>query len=234
MRDRLCEFPDAGSMIANLADNIVRRLSAAVQDRGRASFVVSGGTTPGALFDVLSTRDAPWDKIWITLSDERWIAPTEDGSNEKLVRTRLLCGKAATAHFVAMKTEDVKPEDAQAAVGAAIAAMPHPFDVTLLGMGDDGHTASLYPQAAELKAALDTKAPALVHAVHAKNAAATGDRMTLSLRAILDSQWIVVLIKGAAKMKTYRDAEEGADPLKMPVRSVLAQADVPVEVFWAP
>jgi 6-phosphogluconolactonase len=234
MHDRLREFPDADSMIANLADEIVRRLSAAVRDRGRASFVVSGGTTPGALFDVLSERDAPWDKVWITLSDERWIAPSEDGSNENLVRTQLLRGKAASAHFVAMKTKDAKPEDAQAAVGAAIAAMPHPFDVTLLGMGDDGHTASLYPRAAELKAALDTQAPALVHAVHAQNAAATGDRMTLTLRAIMDSQWIVVLIKGAAKLKTYRDAEQGADPLEMPVRTVLAQAEVPVEVFWAP
>ncbi|HEY7976545.1 MAG TPA: 6-phosphogluconolactonase [Rhizomicrobium sp.] len=234
MHDRLREFPDADGMIANLADEIVRRLSAAVRDRGRASFVVSGGTTPGALFDVLCERDAPWDKVWITLSDERWIAPSEDGSNENLVRTRLLRGKAAAAHFVPMKTKDAKPEDAQATVGAAITAMPHPFDVTILGMGDDGHTASLYPHAPELKAALDTNAAALVHAVHAQNAAATGDRMTLTLRAILDSKWIVVLIKGDGKMKTYRDAEQGSDPLEMPVRTVLAQANVPVEVFWAP
>jgi 6-phosphogluconolactonase len=101
-------------------------------------------------------------------------------------------------------------------------------------MGDDGHTASLYPHAPELKAALDVEALALVHAVHARNAAATGDRMTLTLRAILESQWIAILIQGEAKLKTYRDAENGADVTQMPVRTVLARSRPPVEVFWAP
>jgi 6-phosphogluconolactonase len=234
MHDRLRRFADAQSMIAHLADEIVRRLDAGVRDHGHASLVVSGGTTPGALFDTLCERDAPWDKVRITLSDERWIAPDEDGSNEKLVRTRLLRGKAASARFVAMKTQDAKPEDAQAAIDRAIAAMPRPFDVTLLGMGDDGHTASLYPHAPELKAALNVEAPALAHAVHAQSATATGERMTLTLRAILESQWIAILIQGDAKLKTYRDAEKGADVREMPVRSVLAQSRVPVEVFWAP
>lgn len=234
MHDRLREFSNADEMVARLADDIVARLKSAVETRGRASLVVSGGTTPGALFDVLRERDAPWDRTWITLSDERWIAPSEDGSNEKLVRTRLLRGKAANAHFIGMKTSDAKPETAQATVNAAVSTMPRPFDVTLLGMGDDGHTASLYPRAPELKAALDQGAPALVHAVHAQNAAATGDRMTLTLRTILDSRWIALLIEGEAKMKTYRAAESGSDVPDMPVRAVLGQAIVPVEVFWAP
>ncbi|HWA30906.1 MAG TPA: 6-phosphogluconolactonase, partial [Rhizomicrobium sp.] len=202
MHDRLRSFADVRTMVASLADDIVARLTSAVERDGRASLVVSGGTTPGVLFDALSQRDAPWDKVWITLSDERWIAPSEDGSNEKLVRERLLKGKAASAHFVAMKTEDGTPDAAQEKIGVAIAAMPRPFAVTILGMGDDGHTASLYPKAPELKAALDIAAPALVHAVHAQNAAATGDRITLSLRAILDSRWIVLLIRGEEKMKT--------------------------------
>jgi 6-phosphogluconolactonase len=234
MHDRLRRFADAPSMISHLADEIVRRLEAGVRDRGHASLVVSGGTTPGALFDALCRRDAPWDKVWITLSDERWIPPGEDGSNEKLVRTRLLRDTAERARFIAMLTQDAKPEDAEAAVDAAISGIPRPFDVTLLGMGDDGHTASLYPHAPELKAALDVEAPALVHAVHARNAAATGDRMTLTLRAILESQWIAILIQGEAKLKTYRDAENGADVTQMPVRTVLARSRPPVEVFWAP
>ncbi|MBS0275693.1 MAG: 6-phosphogluconolactonase [Proteobacteria bacterium] len=234
MHDRLREFASTGDMAARLADEIVARLKSAVEVRGHASLVVSGGTTPGALFDVLCERDAPWGKVWITLSDERWIAPSEDGSNEKLVRTRLLRGKAAGAHFTGMKTSDAKPENAQTTVETAISAMPRPFDVVLLGMGDDGHTASLYPRAPELKAALDTGSPALVHAVHAQNAAATGDRMTLTLRALLDTRWIALLIKGEEKMETYRAAESGSDVTDMPVRAVLGQAGVPVEVFWSP
>jgi 6-phosphogluconolactonase len=234
MHDRLRKFASASDMVARLADEIVARLTSAVEDRGRASLVVSGGTTPGALFDALRERDMPWDKVWITLSDERWVAPTEDGSNEKLVRTRLLRSKAASAHFVGMKTSAAKPENAQTTVDAAISAMPRPFDATLLGMGDDGHTASLYPRAPELNAALDTGTPALVHAVHAQKAAATGNRMTLTLRAILDSRWIVLLIEGDAKMKTYRRAESGTDVPEMPVRAVLGQSRAPVAVFWAP
>jgi 6-phosphogluconolactonase len=234
MQDRLREFPNAQAMVSSLADEIVSRLKAGVEQRGRASMAVSGGTTPGILFDVLSEREAPWDKVWITLSDERWIAPDRDGSNEHLARTRLLRGKAAAAHFIGLKTGDATPDAGVTKANGAIAALPRPFDVMLLGMGDDGHTASLYPHAPELKAALDTNAPALVHAVHAQSAAATSDRMTLTLRAILESRWIALLIKGKEKMEIYRAAESGSDVSKMPVRAILGQATVPVDVFWAP
>ena len=234
MPDRLRQFPDAQEMFSTLAGEIVVRLNTAVVSRGQASLVVSGGTTPEALFAELSERDAPWDRVWITLCDERWIPPAEDGSNEKMVRAKLLRGKAAAAHFVSLKTEDAKPETAQTAVEARISAMPKPFDVLLVGMGDDGHIASLYPDSPELKTILDTKPAALVHAAHAQSAAATGDRMTLTLRAILDSKWIVILIKGDGKMKTYKLAKSGSDVSKMPVRALLSQSAVPLETFWSP
>ena len=234
MKDILRRFDTADAMIAVLADEIVTRLKAGVASNGQSSFVVSGGTTPGALFDVLSARDAPWEKVTITLSDERWSDPGQNGSNEFLVRSHLLKGKAAAAKFVAMKTPDATPDDGAPKAERAIAAIRKPFDVTLLGMGDDGHTASLYPRSAELKTALDISAPALVHAVHAKDAAKTGDRLTLTLRAILDSKWIVLLIRGAEKMKTYQAAEAGDDLTEMPVRNVLGQSKAPVAVFWSP
>lgn len=234
MSDRLRQFPNAKEMFSALADEIVVRLKSAVASQGRASLVVSGGTTPEALFADLSERDAPWDKVWITISDERWIAPSEDGSNEKMVRAKLLRGKAAAAHFVSLKTDDARPQGGQATVESRIAAMPKPFDILLVGVGNDGHIASLYPDSPELKAILDIKSPALVHAVHAESAAATGDRMTLTLRAILDSKWIVILIKGDEKMKTYTLAKSGGDVSKMPVRALLGQSAVPVETFWSP
>ena len=234
MSEHLRRFPDAQEMFSTLADEIVARLKSAIESGGRASLVVSGGTTPEALFADLSNRDLPWDKVWITISDERWIAPSEDGSNEKMVRAKLLRGKAAAAHFVSLKTDDAQPQGGQAVVEARIAAMPKPFDVLLVGVGNDGHIASLYPDAPELKTILDTKAPALVHAVHAQSAAATGDRITLTLRAILDSKWIVILIKGDEKMKTYTMAKSGSDMSKMPVRALLTQSVVPVETFWSP
>jgi 6-phosphogluconolactonase len=231
---KLRKFDTAEDMFRTLADAIVAQLKAGVAARGSASLVASGGTTPGALYDILSQRDAPWDKVSVTLSDERWVAPAEDGSNEKLVRARLLVGKAAPARMVPMKTDDASPGDAEAKVGAAIAAMPRPFDVTLLGMGDDGHTASLYPHSRGLDKSLDVNDPALVRGVHTDHAVKTGERMTLTLRALLNSKWIIILLKGDDKLKTYEAAAAGSDVQEMPVRVLLNQTSVPVQVFWAP
>ena len=231
---RLRKFETAETMFRTLADDIVARLKQGVAAEGAASLVCSGGTTPGALYDILAQSEAPWSKVSVTLSDERWIAPTEDGSNEKLSRTRLLVGKAAAAHLVPMKTSDATPEAAETTVSAAIAAMPRPFDVTLLGMGDDGHTASLYPHSQGLQKSLDVSDPMLVRGVHTDHAVKTGNRMTLTLRALLDSQWIVILLKGDSKLRTYNAAIAGTDVQEMPVRALLNQSKTPVQVCWAP
>ena len=227
-------FDDAESMTAALADEIAARLSDGVRRRDAASLVVSGGTTPGVLFDVLATRHAPWDHVFVTPTDERWVSPDDDRSNEKLVRSRLLHGEAASAHFVPLMTRHASPAEAEAEVDRAIGAMPRPFDVTLLGMGNDGHTASLFPGAKELPAALDLHSSALVRAITPTNAATAGPRMSLSLRAILASRLIVVLIRGTEKMETYRLAMAGPDALEMPIRAVLHQSGTPVEVYWSP
>ena len=227
-------FDDAGSMTAALADKIVARLSDGVKRRDAASLVVSGGTTPGILFDVLAKRSAPWERVFVTATDERWVSPDDGRSNEKLTRSRLLCGEAAAAHFVPLMTHHASPADAEANVDRAIGAMPRPFDVTLLGMGNDGHTASLFPGAKELSAALDTHSLALVRAITPTNVATTGPRMSLSLRAILASRLIVILIRGDEKLKTYRRALAEQDALEMPIRAVLHQSGTPVEVYWAP
>ena len=230
----LRRFPTAAEMYRDLADDIVARLDAGVAARRTASFVASGGTTPGDLFDILAERDAPWDRVFVTLSDERWVPPTSDASNEKLIRSRLLRDKAAAAHFVPMKTDRAHPRDAEEDVSAAIAAMPRPFDATLLGMGDDGHTASLFPGSDGLDAALDTHSPLLVRGIHPANIDKTGERMSLTLRAILDSRVIVILIRGDAKLETYRAALAADDVHAMPVRAVLQQSVTPVQVYWAP
>jgi 6-phosphogluconolactonase len=230
----LHSFPNADDMVLALSDEIVSRLTGSVSSRGMASLAVSGGTTPGVLFDALSTRNAPWEKVSVTLSDERWIAPDQDGSNEKLVRTRLLRNLASDAKLVPLKTPDTSPAAAEAKVDASISAMPRPFDVMLLGMGDDGHTASLYPHSAGLDAALDLTRPSLVQAIHADSAAATGERMTFTLRAILGSKLIVILIRGEEKLATYRNAAAGTDIHEMPVRAVLNQTGTPVWVYWSP
>ncbi len=226
-------FQRADDLHRALAGEIVARLGAGVAHNGRAGFVVSGGTTPGDLYDVLAARDAPWKNVEITLSDERWTAPTTDRSNEHLARTRLLRDKAAAARLVPFKTPHETARAAQAEVDAAVAAMSRPFDVVLLGMGTDGHTASLIPDSEGLAEALDRHDPALVRAVNPPNIAAMGERMTLTLRAILDARWIVLLIRGEAKLAAYKRALAGHDVLALPVRAVLHQNDVPVSIYWS-
>jgi 6-phosphogluconolactonase len=228
------EFRTADDLYANLARTIAQRLTAAVARDGAASFVAPGGTTPGAVFDVLAQCSAPWKDIQITLSDDRWTETASSRSNERLVRTRLLTGNASAAHLVPLKTEHDRAKDAEADLNAAIAAMHRPFDIVGLGMGADGHIASLIPEAAGLARALDRNDPALVRAINPPDVAAMGERMTLTLRAILNAHWIVLLIRGDEKLQAYKHALDGADVLAAPVRAVLHQSAVPVSVFWSP
>jgi 6-phosphogluconolactonase len=133
-----------------------------------------------------------------------------------------------------LKTAHPHAQDAQSDVDSAICAMPRPSDVVLLGMGTDGHVASLIPGAEGLARALDRNEPALVRAIHPADLSEKGERMSLTLRALTDARWIAVLLRGNEKREAYRWVMSGSDPLKAPARALLHQRDVPVFVYWAP
>jgi 6-phosphogluconolactonase len=231
---RFREFRTVEEMNAALAREIAERLTASVAQRGSASLVASGGTTPGPMFDLLARSEAPWKSIEITLSDDRWIETTSDRSNEKLIRTRLLTANAAVARFVPFKTAHAHARDAEEQIDSAVRAIHRPFDVVQLGMGTDGHVASLIPDAAGLERALDRRDPALVRAVSPADLAAKGERMSLTLRALLDARWIALLLCGHEKRDALRWAINGTDMREAPVRALLHQSDVPVSAFWCP
>ena len=225
-------YPDAAALAGGLAADIAASLSRAIAQRGLASLVVSGGNSPVKLFQALRTRELDWSRVSVALADERWVAPTDAGSNERLVRDNLLRDAAALARFAGLKNAAPSPDLGAVAAWETFARVPRPFDVTVLGMGDDGHTASLFPGSPNLPNALDTSAAAGCIGMRAPTEPHA--RLSLNLSALLDSRLIYVLILGEAKLKTFA-AASGAGPVEqMPVRAVLRQDRTPVEVVWAP
>lgn len=233
---QLERFGGRAAMMDTLAHAIADRLKRAATDRSAASLMVSGGRTPGALFEQLRELDGGWDRVTVSLVDERWVAPESPESNEHLVRSTLLKGKAAAAQFVPLKSAHESPTEGQADRNEALKSVPRPFDVVLLGMGEDGHTASLFPRTEELPAGLSLETQETVMALTPLETPAgpVVPRMTMTLSAILDAKVIILLLTGEAKLTTYETALAGDDALAMPVRAVLRQTSTPVEVYWAP
>jgi 6-phosphogluconolactonase len=225
-------FENADALYVALAGEVAARLTGRVASDGRASLVATGGTTPGPVYDRLSAMEVPWAQVDVTLTDERWVPTDSDASNEALVRSRLLTGRGAAAKLVGFKTPDASPAGAVRAVDAAIAAMTRPFEAMVLGMGDDGHIASLFPQAPELAAAMDTTA--FVCAVDRQGAAGADARLSMTRRALLDTRWIALLMQGDEKLEVYRRALTPGDIADLPVRMLLHQIQTPVQLWWAP
>jgi 6-phosphogluconolactonase len=224
MRRPIRHFPNLSDLVDALSDLIVARLTTAVADRGRASLVLPGGRTPKHLFDGLAGRHAPWARVSITLSDERWAPQDPAASNERLLRERLLRGRAAAARFTSFRQADDLAASRDRAE-AALLDTARPFDVTVLGMGVDGHVASLFPRSATLHAG------ALVEAVHCPGAPGAETRLTLTSQALQESRFIALLITGPEKLRALAHAEAGAPT---PVSALLRAHHGRFEVFCAP
>ncbi len=225
-------FENRPAVAAELARSIADDLDAAVGERGEAGLVVSGGSTPRQLFDDLSRIALPWEKVRVTLSGERWVPLADEDSNERLVRRHLLVGEAAAARLVPLKNDAPTPEEGRDACDAALAALPRPFDVVVLGMGDDGHTASLYPAAPELGDGLDRESRRSCVAVRPPGA--SHPRMSMTLAALLDSRRIVIYIIGDEKWGVYQKALAPGPAAEYPIRAVLESGHPRLEVYWAP
>jgi 6-phosphogluconolactonase len=224
-------FPDTLALAHALSGEIKVDLEEAIAARGVSSFVVSGGRTPVKLFEQLRAEKLDWSKVWVSLADERWVETTSEASNERFVRETLLVGPAAAAHFVGLKNPAPTPEAGADWATRALTRVPHPYDVVLLGMGEDGHTASLFPGSLTLARGLDaTAAPACI-AVNAL--AAPHARISQNLAALLDSRRVVLHIEGETKWQVYQRARMPGPMAELPVRAILHQKEVPVDVYWA-
>ncbi len=225
-------FPDSTALAHALAGEIRVDLDEAIGVRKAASLVVSGGRTPLKLFQQLRTEQLAWSKVWITLADERWVDTGADASNERMLREQLAADRAAEAHFVGLKNPAPTPEAGADWSWRALSRVPRPFDVVLLGMGEDGHTASLFPGSLALAKALDPAATPGCVAVNALTAPHA--RVSLNLAALLDARRIILHIEGEAKWQVYQRARMPGSAAELPVRAILHQKEVPIDVYWAP
>lgn len=220
-------FPEAADAQAGMADSILGHLTQALGERGVATLALSGGRSPRPVLERLSHAALDWSKVTVLLVDDRWVDPSSPDSNERLVREALLRNAAAAARFVPMKNGFADPYAGAAACEAAYAALPWPLDVVVLGMGEDGHTASLFPAAKELAHGLSTTERVLA----VTPPVAPHQRMSLSASSILDSRVILLQLSGAAKLPVYEAALAGGPVEQYPIRVALCQDKVPVEVW---
>lgn len=226
----LTEFEHNADLVPVLAAKIAAALAAAVHARGRAALAVSGGSTPRTLFDALSVLDIPWSRVTITLVDERWVAETDPDSNALLVRRHLLQHLAARARFVGLKTDAGDPFLACFDIGARLRTKVLPLDVVVLGMGEDGHTASFFPAAEGLEMALQDTQRACCGI---RPPLAPHPRMTLSLQTLLGAEHLFLHIVGAKKRAVLDVAMTPGSIPGLPVRAVLHQSRVPLEIHYA-
>jgi 6-phosphogluconolactonase len=222
------EFDNPALLASGLAANVAEQLTAAISARGVATLVVSGGRSPVAFFQSLAEQPLDWSNVVVSLADERWVPTEHADSNAGLLQRFLLQGPAAKARFLGLYNVAQSLEEAALAADQALAELP-PIDVLVLGMGDDGHTASLFPNSPNLSQALNLDderrclamlAPTVPH-----------QRLTLTRHVLASARLPILSISGQAKLDTLRAALAGDDLAEMPVRAFL---DPSLEIYWCP
>ncbi|GAB5413002.1 MAG: 6-phosphogluconolactonase [Congregibacter sp.] len=219
-----------------LAQMVAETLREALNARGCASLVVSGGSTPVPFFRALSRQILDWSAVSVSLADDRWVASNHEDSNERLVRETLLCNEASAARFVSLVTDAENPEEALEAVSARLDDFTT-FDVVILGMGADGHTASLFPGSEALANGLDLHSGQSCVAVTPP--AAKHRRISLTLPRLMDTRKLVLHLTGEEKWSVFERAARERVETELPIAAVLnacanRESSEPMSVFYAP
>lgn len=218
------EYPDRDMLAIEVASEIAEDLETHLLHHDSASFAVAGGTTPAPIFDTLCAADIAWNRVHVMATDERWVPLEHERSNARLIRNHLLTDRASTARFIPFHVPERSPEDVLAEVESQI--LPElPLSVLLLGMGEDMHTASLFPGVEGLVQALAPNAPVL-SVLHPQSQ--PDPRVTLSAHVLNGALAKHLVIYGDAK-KTALNRALSLPPDQAPVQAVLSE----VTVHWA-
>lgn len=210
-----------------LAEAVFQALVSDLDQQERVLLVVSGGSTPVPFFKALATKPLPWSRIDITLADERWVNETSGDSNARLVRENLLQGEAAAANFVPLTTTAETPEEGVEDVDQRTVGLAWPASVVILGMGGDGHTASLFPDSQELGLALATNASL----VAVRTPSQPQPRITFSADRLHQARRHFLHITGDDKRAVLANAMTGDDVRQCPIRAFLS---CPLAIYWTP
>lgn len=223
---------DGESLASAVARLIARALADAIGRNGQAVLAVSGGSTPRLLFQQLSKADIGWSNVTVVLVDERFVPPSHDRSNHRLVATQLLQNAAAFADFIPLFSAGETPAEAATKASHRIEALDQALDVVVLGLGTDGHTASWFPESPELDAVTDPEQTAIVMPVEA--ASQPEPRLTLTQPVIREAKHAILHIEGAPKMDVLEQALKTGPVKDLPVRAILKRTKKPLQVHWAP
>lgn len=224
-------FADKPTLAKELAEAVADRIRNAIAERGTAAIAVSGGSTPGRFFQALGkTKDIDWSKVIVTLVDERWVDETNDRSNALLVNEKMLQGPAAIARFFPLYSGGAEPDAAGVGrTNALLSELPSQFAAVILGMGNDGHTASFFPGGDTLAEALTAEGPTL--AIRAPGAGEP--RITFTLPRLLRTDGLYLHIEGEEKADVLDTALGDGPTEDMPIRAVLRSGHA-VTVYWCP
>lgn len=233
---QLQSFDAREALIEALVAHLHALIESAVAARGQAVLALSGGSTPIPVYAAIAQHRMDWPKVRFVLVDERWVDADHPASNETALRHALAPALAAGASLVGMKTPHATAGQGLDSCLARYRTLAMPFDVVLLGMGEDGHTASLFPHAVGLMQALAAEAPpcAVIHAQHSAVTGANTERMTLTLPAIINTREIILLITGEGKQRVLEQALGDGAVEAMPVRALLQQVELPLVVWSSP
>ena len=218
---------DEAALAAIAAAATVDALQAGLAARGHASLIGTGGRSPAPVYDALRDADLDWGRVTVSLSDDRFLPVTSPDSNERLVRERLLQGRASAATFLPLYANVPTPEAAAEIAEPLVRALA-PFDMLFLGRGEDGHIASLIPGSPVMEAGLDPAGDGFVIGIPAGVGSPPVARISLTLPALLQARATLVLIRGQVKREII---EHGSG---LPVHALIKQAKAPLRVLWAP